>query len=342
MANAIRQDTPRGGRAAIESHPWHETALGPMRDWPASLTSAVDLVLSLPMSAAILWSDQLVEVPNEHFLCFAEETVVGMGRLATEAWPDRWPGGAVVWETVLSGRTVSVKVEDEGPQFTFGPLCDETGAVGGIVVVIADGTARAGRAGLQHEHRNTIAWIRSMVKRTALTSPDIDDFLLHLDGRIDVFSRAESAALMSPVGIRLSALVASELLVVGAQENGRLGIEGPEIDIEPRVARTFALALHELATNAVKFGALAGDRGRIDVRWSLEADEGPLVFEWKESDVEETPTIERTGFGFEVVQRTLTYELGATTRIVADPDGLRVTIEAPLDRLTGARASAPG
>ena len=125
MANAIRQDTPRGGRAAIESHPWHETALGPMRDWPASLTSAVDLVLSLPMSAAILWSDQLVEVPNEHFLCFAEETVVGMGRLATEAWPDRWPGGAVVWETVLSGRTVSVKVEDEGPQFTFGPLCDE-------------------------------------------------------------------------------------------------------------------------------------------------------------------------------------------------------------------------
>jgi two-component sensor histidine kinase len=94
-----------------------------------------------------------------------------------------------------------------------------------------------------------------------------------------------------------------------------------------------SLAVHELATNAVKYGALGSDDGRIDVRWAREKRDGSewLTLVWEENGMEEpVRPPERQGFGLELLQRTLPYDLRAETEVEFRPEGLRFRMALPL------------
>ncbi|HVG47622.1 MAG TPA: HWE histidine kinase domain-containing protein [Rubellimicrobium sp.] len=187
---------------------------------------------------------------------------------------------------------------------------------------------------LQHRVRNTLAVIRSIARRTAATSETAEDYAMHLEGRIDAFARVQSAVTHNlTAGLDLEMLVADSLLAVRAQEGARvLSISGPKARLQPKAAETVALALHELATNAVKYGALLTESGRIRVNWSLEGDGRPrLVLKWIETGVElsdEGP--KRQGFGTELLERTLAYELEGEAHLRFEPDGLRCVISLPI------------
>ena len=135
--------------------------------------------------------------------------------------------------------------------------------------------------------------------------------------------------------IDLDELVREELLTHHApQEPGQVDIAGPDITLRDRAAEIFALALHELATNAVKYGALSQPRGHISVTWRvLKAGAGDrLSLEWRESGVPALdPAPARHGFGRDLIERGLPYELGAATSLEFLPGGVRCTIELPLD-----------
>jgi PAS domain S-box-containing protein len=200
---------------------------------------------------------------------------------------------------------------------------------------------------LQHRVRNTLAVIRSITRRTAETSQSVEEFAMHLDGRINAFARVQTAVARDPTaGLDLTDLVTDELLTYAAHQGDQVRIAGPAVRLQSKAAETFGLAIHELATNAVKHGALAVPQGRIRISWRVQNGSDPpqLVFEWKESGVlNRAAKRKRRGFGTDLLERTLTYELKAQTVQTFEPDGLRCTIELPLTKriVTGQPASTP-
>jgi two-component system, chemotaxis family, CheB/CheR fusion protein len=214
--------------------------------------------------------------------------------------------------------------------------------IAGVVLTFVDVTAitRAEErqklllAELQHRVRNTLAVVRSIARRTAETSDSVDDYAMHLDGRLNAFARTQAFVTRNPAaGVDLETLVAEELVSYHAHEGEQVSISGPPVRLCAKPAETFALAVHELATNAVKYGALSADGGRIAVSWSIEGSDGTrdLTFAWSETGAPVAPTApRRKGFGTELLERTLAYELGARTRLSFDPGGFRCTIEVPL------------
>jgi PAS domain S-box-containing protein len=189
-------------------------------------------------------------------------------------------------------------------------------------------------AELQHRVRNTLAVVRSIARRTAETSDSVEEMAAHLQGRLDAFSRVQSMVTRNPeAGINLMGLVEDELLAHAAREGERLTIEGEDISFKSRPAETLSLAIHELATNAVKYGALSSGTARIKVQWSRAEQDGQerLKLVWAESGVDMTTSRpDRQGFGLELLQRTLPYDLRAETKLEFGADGIRFTLDMPL------------
>lgn len=189
-------------------------------------------------------------------------------------------------------------------------------------------------AELQHRVRNTLSVIRSIARRTAQTSETVEDYAMHLDGRIGAFARVQAAVTRDPTaGIDLGLLVADTLLAATARESDQVSIDGPQLGLQPKAAETMGLAIHELATNAVKYGALSVPEGKIAISWKIadEGDDRTLIFRWEEEGLSDLPVSpRRTGFGTELVQRTLAYELDATIDRQFNPWGVSYLIKLPM------------
>jgi two-component sensor histidine kinase len=133
--------------------------------------------------------------------------------------------------------------------------------------------------------------------------------------------------------IKLEQIVRGELDAHGADESVEIG--GPDVELPPNAAQALALAIHELATNAVKYGALSQQSGTLEVTWNLRVnDQYKFVnLEWRETGVSlpsDPPA--RRGYGRELIERALPYQLDAVTRFEIAPDGVRCSVELPLGR----------
>ena len=213
--------------------------------------------------------------------------------------------------------------------------------IAGAVITFVDVTAltraeerqRLLLAELQHRVRNTLGVVRSIARRSADTSTSVEDYAMHLDGRLNAFARTQALVTRDPeAGVDLEFLVAEELHAYRVSE-GKIRISGPAIRLAPKTSETLGLAIHELATNAVKHGALSHHSGRVEVIWRVARDGvGPqLDFIWRERDgptLDGSPT--RRGFGTELLERTLVYDLKAKTALDFAAAGLTCTIEVPL------------
>ncbi|WP_114943086.1 CheR family methyltransferase [Microvirga calopogonii] len=230
---------------------------------------------------------------------------------------------------------------------------DATGTVVGSLIVAIDLTERVRAeealreseqhtklllAELQHRVRNTLAVVRSITRRTAANSDTVDDYAMHLEGRIEAFARTQTMATRSASSvIDLEELVRDELLAHAVRDDEKAYVEGPPIRLRTVVADKLGLAIHELATNAVKYGALAENSGHIDVTWSIGAIDGErrLKLEWRETGVHiASAAPRRRGFGTELIERTLPYEIDAKTALEFTPGGIRCVIEFPLNQRT--------
>lgn len=193
-------------------------------------------------------------------------------------------------------------------------------------------------AELQHRTRNLLAVAESIAIKTLRTSRSLDDFGREFVSRMRALSRVQvliTGADYKNVDLR-SLLVAELQAYDGEQlESGKLHLEGPAVSLPARSAQTMGLALHELATNAAKYGALAFLSGQLRITWRIErrADENWVVLDWKETGVEMASLRERrrTGYGTELIERALPYQLGAATALDFEPDGVRCTMTVLLD-----------
>jgi two-component sensor histidine kinase len=188
-------------------------------------------------------------------------------------------------------------------------------------------------AELQHRVRHVLSLVRSLVHRTSETNSSPQSYVAHLEGRIGALARAQAFLIRQPMlGVDLETLAEGELAAV-APADSRVEIGGPRVRLRAKATETLGLALHELATNALKFGALAFPTGKVHVTWLEEPDrEIPsLRFEWAESGVQiDTPTPTHRGFGRDLIERTVPYELRGSSRFGFEPGGIRCVIDIPL------------
>ena len=187
-------------------------------------------------------------------------------------------------------------------------------------------------AELQHRVRNVLAMVASIVKRgdAGISTHEFRD---RLNGRIAAMARTQALLTRGAgVGVALEHIVNDELIAQDAEES-RVDVAGPQISLSPKAAEVLTLAIHELATNAAKYGALLQPGGRIGVRWQLERrDERDwLALEWRESAVDNPPGEDRgRGFGTELITRRVPYELGGEGALELAADGLCCRIAFPL------------
>jgi len=193
---------------------------------------------------------------------------------------------------------------------------------------------------LDHRVKNTLAIVQSIVAQTLRTSPDgaqamplIESRLQALAATHDVLTREKwSGALVEEI-VRLA---------VGHCRDGdpaRFDLQGPAISLDPRRAVALSMALHELCTNATKYGAMSVPGGRVRIHWALQDQDGHarLVLDWEESGGPPVQAPARGGFGTRLLQRGLQHDLKGTVTLEFPTAGVRCHIEAPLPRNTGFR-----
>ncbi|WP_160000087.1 PAS domain S-box protein [Roseomonas sp. 18066] len=192
-------------------------------------------------------------------------------------------------------------------------------------------------AELQHRTRNLLAVVQSIAIQTIQNASSLDIFTAEFKGRLSALGRVQSLLAESDAqDIDLHALLMAELTAhgSGALGNGRISIEGPAVALPAPAAQAVGLALHELATNAVKYGALTQPEARLSVVWTVESigNQQMVRLEWRERDVVMPPDdgTRRRGYGTELIERALPYQLKAQTSLEFFPDGVRCMIGVPL------------
>jgi len=178
---------------------------------------------------------------------------------------------------------------------------------------------------LNHRVKNTLAIVQSLAHQSFEKDPTNRHAVASFEGRLQALAAAhnmltrknwESASLADVVTEALAPFCAPERCVV----------EGPMLMPPPSMAVALALATHELATNAAKYGALSNDSGRLSVRWSVDA--GVLTFEWREAGGPTVLPVTRVGFGTRLIQRTLAAEMKGKAELKFEPTGLVCRVEA--------------
>jgi len=191
--------------------------------------------------------------------------------------------------------------------------------------------AEAQIAELDHRVKNVLASVAAVSQRTRESHTSLVGFLGAFDGRIR--SMADAHALLSSgrwQGVNLTHLVRQELAPCLTALNTT--VEGPDIALTADAAQPVALVLHELVTNAAKYGALSIPKGHVSVQWHRRPSEdalGALVLDWKETGGPPVPASLSSGYGTSVVKDLVPYELGGVVDMVFAPEGVQCRLEIP-------------
>jgi PAS domain S-box-containing protein len=187
---------------------------------------------------------------------------------------------------------------------------------------------------LQHRTRNLLSLIQAIARQTMRSSTSLSEFAAQFESRLAALSRVQGVLARTDHGpIKLEQIVRGELEAHGADESVEIG--GPDVELPPNAAQALALAIHELATNAVKYGALSQQSGTLEVIWSLRENDqdGFVKLEWREAGVSlPSGPPARRGYGRELIERALPYQLDAVTNFEIAADGVRCSVELPLGR----------
>ncbi|MFI4934167.1 MAG: PAS domain-containing protein [Caulobacterales bacterium] len=178
-------------------------------------------------------------------------------------------------------------------------------------------------AELDHRVKNVLASVQSLAAQSARKTTSVDTFLKTFAGRLEAMASAHTLLTTTRWrGAQIGHIAAAEL---GGLAPGQAVWSGPEIVLNPRATNALTLALHELATNAVKYGALSTETGRVEVKWKPRA-QGGFELVWVERGGPSVSAPTRRGFGSTLLERVTGRELGGEARMEFRPDGVRATI----------------
>jgi len=224
------------------------------------------------------------------------------------------------------------------------PLRNEAGDIVGLTCAAVDVTERKeGEAHLRllmreltHRSKNLLAVIQAMARQTARHAGSTGGFLDQFSARLQALAASHDLLVReSWHGASLRELVQSQLAAFSGSGEAQIAIDGVAVALKPEAAQTLGLALHELAVNAAKFGALSVPQGRVSIAWAMRGD--AIALEWREQNGPPVKIRRKKGFGSMVIERNLASALDAAVSLKFDPDGLRCSIEIPASQILAAR-----
>ncbi len=328
----------------VREFDWASTALGDVDTWPAELKTAVGYLLECKFPSAIVWGPALTTIYNDAFLPILGEKKNTLGNSFADIWHEAWPEISPMVRQAYSGDAVFIEnfplvieryEQPEQAYFTFcySPLRMADGSIGGMMdtVVETTDTVKAHEQRkllsdeLAHRLKNTISVVQAIAKQTLRHSIDrqsMDAF----ESRLNALGMAHEA-LTSEGWTKASVKSIAETSLSLISDRGRIDLEACNLEIAPKAALSLSLLLHELATNAEKYGALSNDLGRVSVRFEVR--DGSLVLTWEERGGPAVTQPDRQGFG----SRIIGMGLGGNVDCDFRPGGLVLRAEAPLSQL---------
>jgi PAS domain S-box-containing protein len=279
-----------------------------------------------------------------------------LGRTDDEIFPaDTAPAIiALKREALTSGQPSRAEImvgDASGPRWYdlhVEPLRNDSGDTVGITCASIDVTQRKESEGhlrlllreLTHRSKNLLAVIQAMARQTARHAGSVDGFLNQFSGRLQALAASHDLLVReSWYGASLRELIQSQLAGYIERKAGQIVIDGPAIALKPEAAQNLGLAVHELAANAEKFGALSVPDGRVSVTWGTgESANGKTIeLDWREISGPKVKARRKAGFGSMVVERNLARALDAEVKLEFDPDGVRCRVTIPASQILAAR-----
>ena len=337
--------------ALTRAFDWSKTSLGHPQTWPQSLRVTVRLVLTSRHPMFIWWGEELIQFYNDAYreTLGPERHPGALGARGRECWAEIWDiigpqidyvmtGKGATWhEDQLIPVTRHGRREDVWWTYSFGPI-DVEGKVGGVLVVCKDVTSEhmAREAlnlineELKHRVKNTLTVLGAVATQTfrdASSKADLEKY----KQRLASFGRAHDLLTAANWAAAPLQDVVRTALIPYRTGEGRFTFSGPPLIVKSRQALALSLAIHELATNAMKYGALTMPSGRVSIAWTSEDQE--FVFIWQESGGPPVSEPSSLGFGSRLISRVLRDDFGGAVDVSYESTGLVCCLTAPLENL---------
>lgn len=194
---------------------------------------------------------------------------------------------------------------------------------------------------LQHRVKNILALVKSIATQTGAHAASVDDYAASLEGRLRALSYAHDQSLVGGSRADLLALLQAE---ANLHQEGdgprRISMAGPAVGFTEQALASLALLLHEMMTNAAKYGALSAATGQLSIHWSLTAD-GGCAIDWSESGGPPVTEPTRRGFGSTLIDSMMTYDLGGSCEIRYRREGLQARFVIPARHVARAADATP-
>lgn len=183
---------------------------------------------------------------------------------------------------------------------------------------------------LNHRVKNTLAVVQAIAQQTFREASVPVETRRMFQGRLGALAQAHSLLTRSHWSPTPLLDVAEGAVSVCGAARSRIAVAGPQVMLAPRQALSLAMALHELSTNALKYGALSVESGAVDVSWRLVEKDGPrIAITWRERNGPPVAPPKARGYGSAMIERALAHELGGVAQLIFDPNGVVCEIEAP-------------
>lgn len=344
----------RGGGAigeVVRAFDWASTPLGKPQDWPQSLRTVVALVLSSPFPKCLVWGEAMIAIYNDAFVPILGKKPLSIGLSFRDIWSEAWNDIGPIADKAFAGQATFIEdyplvVTRNGyPEqtyftFSYSPVTGETGEIVGFMDTVIETTGkveaeirlRVLNAELGHRMKNTQAIVQAIARQTLRGLAD-EEALSAFTQRLIALSSAHEILLKQDwQSAPLRAVVDGVLM--HHIEGNRFHIDGPDFRIGPKAVLSISLMMHELATNAIKHGAMSVPDGRVDISWTVRGsgDDAALCLRWRERNGPPAAVPTRHGFGSRLIQGGLT---GAgNTRLRFLKTGFVGDFEAPVNWIT--------
>ncbi|WP_298871776.1 PAS domain-containing sensor histidine kinase [uncultured Bradyrhizobium sp.] len=303
----------------------------------------------------IWWGPDLIQFYNDAYreTMGPERHPSALGARGRECWAEIWNIIGPQIEYVMSGKgatwhedqlvpvTRHGRREDVWWTYSFGPI-DLEGEVGGVLVVCRDVTSEhmAREAlglineELKHRVKNTLAVLSAVAAQT-FREPSSKADLGKYQARLGAFGRAHDLLTAANWAAAPLLDVIDTALIPYRTGEGRFTVSGPPLVVKSRQALGLSLAIHELATNALKYGALSVANGHVSIAWTAEDQDGGtrFIFVWQELGGPIASEPSRVGFGSRLISRVLEDDFGGSVDVSYDSTGLVCRLTAPLENL---------
>lgn len=345
-----------GGECAklIRAHDWSSSPLGPPEAWSPTLKTNVATMLGSRFPQSLFWGPDLILIYNDGYAPMLGNKPVAIGKPLREAWSDVWAEIEPIAQRALAGEPTFIEdfelttersgvAEKAWFTFCYSPVRDEYGAVVGVLDTVVETTqtvlARERiqllNSELAHRMKNTFSVINAIAAQTFGTGDEDNSPQVRFAERLNALSSAQHILLEGSMGRAAIGRIISGTLAPHLPARDVTIVEGPDWQLTGKQVFALALAIHELATNAAKYGALSVPDGRIAVRWNggTPGTDDPFELIWQETGVGRLDRPKRTGFGTRLITRVLPMEFGGSVELAYGDDGLRFVLSSSMRNL---------